>query len=121
MFELLIEALAKLIFTWHRDRLPRDPSRRSRRPRRPAVPDLHGLPGGLARMTLSDADLRIKLVWLTEHPATAEGVVVDQSPAAGKRARRQRIVTIYVQHDADSPSRFTQSETLTRRASDTRS
>ena len=62
------------------------------------VPNLHGLPVGIARRILSDCDLCINLVWLTEHPATAEEVVVDQSPAPGERVQRQSIVTIYVQH-----------------------
>jgi beta-lactam-binding protein with PASTA domain len=70
---------------------------RSRPPRRPTVPDLHGLPGGHARSTLADADLRVNLVWLNDHTAASEGVVVDQSPAKGKRVRRGRTVTIYVQ------------------------
>jgi PASTA domain len=111
---MLLKAIIDLI------RLDRGPGR-SRPPRRPTVPDLHGLPGGHARSTLADADLQVNRVWLNDHPATAEGVVVDQSPAKGKRVRRGRTVTIYVQHDADSASRFTQSKTLTPRASDTHS
>ena len=118
LVEWLVEAFLRGIFELLR--LDRGPGR-SRPPRRPTAPDLHDLPGGLARSTLADADLRVKLVWLNDHPATAEGVVVDQSPAKGKRVRRGRIVTIYVRDDANSASRFTQSETLTRQASDTRS
>ena len=61
------------------------------------VPNLHGLPEGVARRTLSDCDLCIELVRLTEHPATVEEVVVDQSPAPGERVDRRSTVTIYLQ------------------------
>jgi len=61
-----------------------------------AVLNLHGLPEGVARKTLSDSDLYIELVRLAGHPATAEEVVVDQSPAPGERASRRSTVTIYV-------------------------
>jgi len=90
----LLEALGNGISEWLGTLFRRDPGRSWQA----AVPNLHGLPVGIARRTLSDCDLCINLVWLTEHPATAEEVVVDQSPAAGERVRRRSIVTIYVQH-----------------------
>jgi hypothetical protein len=72
----------------------RDPSRSPLA----AVPNLHGLPVGIASRTLSYCDLCIELVRLTEHPATAEEVVVDQRPAPGERVPYRSTVTIYVQH-----------------------
>jgi len=92
----LFELLGDGISGWLDTLFWRNPGRH--RSWQAAVPNLHGLPVGQARRTLSDCELCINLVRLTGHAATAGEVVVDQSPAPGERVRRQSTVTIYVQH-----------------------
>jgi hypothetical protein len=86
--------LLALLFDWWLGVRDRD--------RRPSwqgiVPNLHGLPESVARRALSDCDLCVELVRLTEHRATVEDVVVGQSPAPRERADRRSTVTIYLQH-----------------------
>ena len=89
----LLDVLGNGISDWLGGKLRRDPVR----PLQAAVPNLHGLAVGVARKTLSDCDLCIELVRLTEHPATAEEVVIDQSPAPGETVSRRSTVTIHVQ------------------------
>jgi len=89
----LFDVLTGVIYVWIKTlRGERDTTQ----PWGAAVPNLHGLPEGVARKTLSDNDLCIELVRLAEHPATAEEVVVDQSPAPGQRASRRSTVTVYM-------------------------
>ncbi len=90
----LFEALGNGVSDWLGTKFRRDPVR----PWQAAVPNLHGLPVSQARRTLSDCELCINLVRLTEHAATVGEVVVDQSPVPGARVRRQSTVTTYVQH-----------------------
>ncbi len=92
--EPLLELIGNLIFDWLAGRGQRDPGRDPMA----GMPNLRGLPVSVARRTLFDCDLCANLVRLTEHPATAEDVVVDQNPAPGARVYRRSAVTIYVRH-----------------------
>jgi hypothetical protein len=66
------------------------------------VPDVCGLRGSQPWWPAADADLRLSVVRLTEHPA-GDGIVVDQDPPAGTRVRRRSTLTIQVVWDsADS-------------------
>jgi hypothetical protein len=49
---------------------------------------------------LADTGLHPRIVRLTAHPAPVDGVIVDQSPAAGSRVRRNSVVTLKVWHPA---------------------
>jgi hypothetical protein len=66
--------------------------------RRIVVPDLRGLFVGPCRHVVASAGLRMELVRLTEDPMPVEGLVVDQSPRPGTKARRSGTLTVQVWH-----------------------
>jgi beta-lactam-binding protein with PASTA domain len=69
------------------------------------VPDVRGLFVGAARRFLGVTGLRVEVVQLTADPMPVEGLVVDQSPQPGSRARRASSVTVQVWHPARRPGR----------------
>jgi curved DNA-binding protein CbpA len=73
--------------------------------RRTTVPDARGLFVGSARRLLLGAGLRVDVKQLTQDPMPVEGLVIDQSPQAGARARRSDLVTVQVWHPARRPRR----------------
>jgi len=69
------------------------------------VPDFRGLPVSLCMRCTARSGLHVRLVQLTKNPLPVEGVVVDQSPAAGDRVRRSSTLTIEVWHPPAPPRR----------------
>lgn len=69
------------------------------------VPDASGLFMGPARRLLLAVGLRAEVKQLTRDPMPVEGLVIDQSPQAGGRARRSSTVMIQVWHPARRPTR----------------
>ena len=61
-----------------------------------AVPDVLGQDEATARQTLQRAGLRVEVIRRATADPNEEGLVVDQQPAAGQRAPRGSIVTIFV-------------------------
>lgn len=74
-------------------------------PRHVAVPDLRGLFVGAARRLCTLTGLRAEVVQLTRNPMPVEGLVVDQSPRPGTKARRSAAVTVQVWHPVRRPNR----------------
>jgi hypothetical protein len=68
------------------------------RPRQVAVPDVRGLFVSPARRLIAVNGLRVDLIQLTKDPIPVEGIVVDQVPRAGTKARRSSTVTVQVWH-----------------------
>jgi DnaJ domain/PASTA domain len=66
--------------------------------RRVQVPDLVDMKSSDAWMAVSEADLHMNLVQLTENPAPVDGTVVGQDPAAGSWIARHGTVTVQVRH-----------------------
>jgi hypothetical protein len=81
-------------------------------PRRVVVPDVVGLFAGPCQQAAGDADLRMKVVVLTEDPVPVEGLIVDQSPPPGTKVRRFSVLTVKVWHP--EARRRTQPPPLTR-------
>lgn len=69
--------------------------------RRVIVPDIRGLFYRPCCGLLARVGLRVAVVRLTPHPAPVEGLVVGQSPAAGRKARRDSTLTVEVWHPAE--------------------
>jgi PASTA domain len=65
-----------------------------------AVPDVRGLFVVGARRLLVAAGLRSEVRQLTRDPMPVEGLVVDQTPRPGTKARRSSTVTVQVWHPA---------------------
>jgi PASTA domain/DnaJ domain len=74
-------------------------------PRHVAVPDVRGLFVIGARRLLVAAGLRCEVSQLTPDPIPVEGLVADQSPRPGTRARRSSTVTVQVWHPARRANR----------------
>ncbi|MBO0769993.1 MAG: PASTA domain-containing protein [Actinobacteria bacterium] len=66
--------------------------------RRVTVPDIRGLFYRPCSELIGRAGLQLVVVRLTAHPAPVEGLVVGQSPAAGRKARRGSMLTAEVWH-----------------------
>lgn len=75
------------------------------RRRRVVVPDARGLFVSPARLLLTRSDLRIELIQLTKDPKPVEGLVVDQSPPSGSKARPEAAITIQVWHPSQQLQR----------------
>ena len=67
------------------------------------VPDVRGLFYSVCLDFVSQLDLRLKEVRLTEHPMPVDGLVVGQSPAPLARAHRSSALTIQVWHPPERP------------------
>jgi hypothetical protein len=67
------------------------------------VPDVCGLRGSEVWWPLAEADLRLSVVRLSEHPS-GDCIVVSQDPPPGTRVRRHSILTIQVVWDAAEAS-----------------
>lgn len=63
-------------------------------PRRVHVPNVLGLPISRASLMLHRAGLRVVTRMATAHPPPGPGVVVEQTPAAGTKARRHDSVEL---------------------------
>jgi hypothetical protein len=63
------------------------------------VPNVCGLRGSEVWWPLTEADLRLSVIRLSEHPS-GDGIVVDQDPSAGTRVRRHSTLTIQMVWDA---------------------
>jgi uncharacterized protein YdhG (YjbR/CyaY superfamily) len=63
------------------------------------VPNVCGFHGSQAWWPATEADLRLSVVRLSEHPE-GDGIVVDQDPPAGTRVRRRSTLTIRVVWDS---------------------
>ncbi len=73
-------------------------------PRRVMVPDVRGLFYGACSGITGKLGFRITTVRLTERPMPVEGLVVDQAPRPGARARWGSVLTVQVWHP---PARLT--------------
>ena len=67
-------------------------------PRRVTVPDLRGLFVRPALRAAGALGLHLDMIQLTAQPMPVEGLVVDQSPAPGTKARRFATLTVQVRH-----------------------
>lgn len=66
--------------------------------RKVQVPNLMDMKSSDAWYAVSEADLHMKLVQLTENPAPVDGTVVGQHPPAGSWIARHGTVTVEVRH-----------------------
>ena len=75
-------------------------SPKRRRSKRVSVPDFTGL-GTLELLYVAmRAGVKVDVVRVVEHPLPVEGVVIDQTPAAGTEVKRDSVVTVKVRHPA---------------------
>jgi beta-lactam-binding protein with PASTA domain len=66
-------------------------------PGRVVVPDVVDLMIQEASLRVGRLGLRVQTVVLTPNPAPVEGKVVRQDPQPGKKVRRSRTVTLYLE------------------------
>jgi DnaJ domain len=72
--------------------------------RRVVAPDVRGLFARPCMRAVGAAGLRLEPVVLTANPMPVEGLIVDQSPAPGRKMRRSAALTVYVWHPATRPT-----------------
>lgn len=75
-------------------------------PSRVVVPDVRGLFYRACMEVAGRVGLRVEPVRLTPRPMPVEGLVVDQTPAPGKRARRDSRLTVRLWHPPEPDSQF---------------
>jgi hypothetical protein len=73
------------------------------RPKRVPLPDIRGLFYDVSMEVVGRLGLKVRSVQLTPHPMPVDGLVVDQSPRAPGKLRRDSTVTAHVWHP---PVRF---------------
>ena len=71
-------------------------------PSHEVVPDVTGLFYGACMDVAGRVRLHVEPVRLTPHPMPVEGLVVGQTPAGGKRVRRESTLTVRVWHPSES-------------------
>jgi len=86
MFELLAESHAPAL------------------PRHVTVPEVRGLFYSVCFATVGRLGLRVAAVRLTQHPMPVDGLIVGQSPAPGRKARRDSQLTVQVWHPPNTRS-----------------
>jgi hypothetical protein len=67
------------------------------------VPDVRGLFVGPCLRAVGDMGLHMQTIRLTENPMPVEGLVTDQSPPPGTKARRSSTLTVKVWHPPRRP------------------
>jgi hypothetical protein len=72
--------------------------------RRVTVPDVRGLFYSVCFAAAGRQGLRVTAVRLTKRPLPVDGVVVGQSPAPGRKARRDSELTVQVWHPPNTGS-----------------
>jgi hypothetical protein len=73
-------------------------------PRHVTVPEVRGLFHSVCFAAAGRLGLRVTAVRLTERPMPVDGVVVGQSPAPGRQARRDSQLTVQVWHPPNTRS-----------------
>ena len=68
------------------------------RPSRVVVPDVTGVFYRVCMDVVGKVGLHLEPVRLTPHPMPVEGLVVDQTPRAGKRVHRGSTLTVHLWH-----------------------
>jgi hypothetical protein len=68
------------------------------RPSRVVVPDVTGVFYRVCMDVVGKVGLHLEPVRLTPHPMPVEGLVVDQTPRAGKRVHRNSTLTVQLWH-----------------------
>ena len=74
------------------------------RSHRVVVPDVRGLFYGACMDVAGRVGLHVDRVLLTAHPMPVEGLVAGQTPAPGKRVRRDSTLTVQVWHPPEPGS-----------------
>jgi hypothetical protein len=74
------------------------------RSNRVVVPDVRGLFYGACTDVAGRVGLHLDRVLLTARPMPVEGLVADQTPAPGKRVRRDSTLTVHVWHPPEPVS-----------------
>ena len=72
------------------------------RPSRVPVPDVKGLFFRACMEVAGRVGLRLEPIRLTQRPMPVEGLVVDQTPAPGKRVHRDSTLTVQLWHPPES-------------------
>jgi DnaJ domain/PASTA domain len=73
-------------------------------PRHVTVPEVRGLFYSVCFAAVGRLGFRVSAVRLTERPMPVDGVVVGQSPAPGRKARRDSQLTVQVWHPPNTRS-----------------